>query len=265
MVLMPLTIDRFLAVITPLKHKNWMTQRVMFLMIGAWWVPAMCSALYPLTKYHIGPSAMTYQIEYHRCTLDDHDTGIAEAVIFYFTPIITLITLYSIMLVNIIKQQTRCKKLLLTSLSICTVGVLIAIPQTLLYINLHMGYEVAQFFTVTLFYISPLCDSFIYYCVNPMVQQMLPESGIGQTVRRFSQSITNLNLNVRLSFTFLPSADEISESPGTPTSVRSFAGRLSPSICYRHPGNSYRFQRISDIERGVGISYTHSRVSVLSI
>ena len=208
---------------------------------------------------------MTYQREYHRCTLDDHDTGIAEAVIFYFTPIITIITLYSIMLVNIIKQQTRCKKLLLTSLSICTVGILIAIPQTLLYINLRMGYKEAQFFTVTLFYISPLCDAFIYYCVNPTVREMLPESGIGQTVRRFSQSITNLNLNVRLSFTFLPSADDISESPGTPTSVRSFAGRLSPSICYRHPGNSYRFQRISDIGRGVGVSYTHSRVSVLSI
>ena len=54
MVLMPLTIDRFVAVMVPLRHKKWMSHRHIFLLIGFWWMPALLSALYPLTLYHLG-------------------------------------------------------------------------------------------------------------------------------------------------------------------------------------------------------------------
>ena len=175
---------------------------------------------------------------------------------------VTLIALYAIMLANVIRVRTRCRKLLLTSLAICTVGILIALPQILLQLHLPMRYKEALLFTVTMFYISPLCDSVIYYCSNPLVQERLPDSGVYQTARRFSRGISNLNLNVRLSFVFPSISEEDEECPNSPTSVRSFAGRLSPSICYHHSETTYRFPRTT-VSRPV--PWSASRGSVLSI
>ena len=58
MVLMPLTIDRFLAIIAPFLHKNWMSHKIMFTIIGLWWIPATFSSLYRLMKFHMGHIAV---------------------------------------------------------------------------------------------------------------------------------------------------------------------------------------------------------------
>ena len=122
-----------------------------------------------------------------------------EAIILYFFPIITLVAVYIVLLVQVIRMNIKFRKLLLTSLAICASGVLIAIPQILLYLNVHMEYKEAQFFTVTLFYISPLCDSVIYYCTNPRVMENVSQSEIGRAVSRFSRVITPSSLSRELS------------------------------------------------------------------
>ncbi|KAL5253443.1 hypothetical protein ACHWQZ_G013283 [Mnemiopsis leidyi] len=240
MVLMPLTIDRFLAIIAPFLHKNWMSHKIMFTIIGLWWIPATFSSLYRLMKFHMGHIAVRYQPEYHRCTIENLEIGRIESFVFYFIPMLTLVVLYTIMVVHIIRSKTRCRKLLLTSLSICTVAVLIGIPQTLLYVKVRMSYKVAQFFTVTLFYITPLSDSIIYYCSNPRVQEKLPDTKLARTARRFSEGISNLSNNVKNSFNMPSFSEERSRDVSTP-SEGSCAGRLDSKSRYSRPSNMQRY------------------------
>ena len=133
---------------------------------------------------------MSYQAEYHRCTLEHDNTAVLESILFYFIPMVTLTILYSVMIAKVIYHQIKCKKLLLTSVAIGATGVLVAIPQTLLYLKVHMGYKAAQFFTVTLFYISPLCDSVLYYYTNPRVRAKLPSSRVGRAATWLSEEIS---------------------------------------------------------------------------
>ena len=153
---------------------------------------------------------------------------------------IALVLLYTIMIIHVIRNKTRCKKLLLTSLSICTVAVLIAIPQTLLYVKVRMGYKEAQFFTVTLFYITPLSDSIIYYCSNPRVQEKLPDTKLAQTARRFSEGISNLSANVKNSFNLPSVSEERSRDVSTP-SEGSCSGRVDLKSRYSRPSNVHRY------------------------
>ena len=97
--------------------------------------------------------------------------------------------MYAIMLAKIIKNRIKCKKLLLTSAAINLTGILVVIPQILLYMNVHMGYKEAQFFTVTLFYISPLCDSLLYYWMNPKVLEKLPDTVVGRAAAWVSEGV----------------------------------------------------------------------------
>ncbi|XP_063687729.1 uncharacterized protein LOC134820993 [Bolinopsis microptera] len=198
-VLMPLTIDRVLVIMFPFMHRKWMSHKIIFLMIGLWWFPSLSFTLYHLVQYQRGLAKISYQPEYHRCTFDHQSTGQMEAIILYFVPIITLVAVYTVLLVQVIRMNIKFRKLLLTSLSICASGVLIAIPQTLLYMNVHMEYKEAQFFTVTLFYISPLCDSVIYYCTNPRVMENLSQTEIVKAASRFSRVIIPSNFSRGLS------------------------------------------------------------------
>ena len=136
---------------------------------------------------------MTYQAEYHRCTFNSHDSAALEAGLFYFLPLQALITLYTIMLITIIRLKKDTKKLLRTSFLICFVGVVVAVPQLMLYTDVRMSYKLAQILTVVLFYVTPIFDPLIYYCTNPKVKQRIASSKVGRamsiTTRRMSQLV----------------------------------------------------------------------------
>ena len=136
---------------------------------------------------------MRYQKEYHRCTFDSHDSAALEAALFYFLPLQVLITLYLIMLISIIRLKKDTRKLLRTSFLICFVGVVVAVPQLLLYTDVRMSYKLAQLLTVVLFYVTPIFDPLIYYCFNPRVKERIASSKVGRAVsvtsRRMSQII----------------------------------------------------------------------------
>ena len=227
--LTPLTIDRFMAITMPLKHRKWMHPKLIYLLIVLFWSPAFLIVFYHLGQYRMGlakvrnlssyldkiysylnhasPAVeeidfskivvflqfsiqMSYQPEYHRCTLNHESTALLETIVFYFIPTALLILLYTAMVVKIVRHKIPCKKLLLTSAAIGVTGVLVVIPQILLYMNVKLGYKDAQFWTVTMFYISPLCDSLLYYFTNPAVLAKLPRSGVGRAAAWISEGVS---------------------------------------------------------------------------
>ena len=118
---------------------------------------------------------MVYQVGMHRCTLHSSNTHYkqAESHIFYTVPMILLVTLYSIMLVHIVRHKTCCKKLLLTSVAVCTAGVVVAIPEVISNTSVSWDYRAIQLITVLPLYVTPLCNSMIYYCSNPLIQKQI--------------------------------------------------------------------------------------------
>ena len=53
-VLMPLTIDRVLVIMFPFMHRKWMSHKIIFLMVGFWWLPSVSFTLYHLAQYQRG-------------------------------------------------------------------------------------------------------------------------------------------------------------------------------------------------------------------
>ena len=184
---------------------------------------------------------MSYQPEYHRCTLNHEKTALLETIVFYFIPTALLILLYTAMVVKILRHKIPCKKLLLTSAAIGVTGVLVVIPQILLYMNVKLGYKDAQFWTVTMFYISPLCDSLLYYFTNPAVLAKLPRSGVGRAAAWISEGVS---VGIR-SQTSPSSSSEVRPSPrcqNRPSTISLVCqNRPSPiSQCRPSPSSQFR-------------------------
>ena len=77
------------------------------------------------------------------------------------------------MLVHIIKNKTRWRKLLLTSTVVCSAGVIVAIPEVVKSTSVSWPYKTIQLVTVLPIYATPLCNSMIYYCSNPVIQRKI--------------------------------------------------------------------------------------------
>ena len=58
-VLLPLTIDRFVAVAFPLQHKHWITRRTSRAMISAQWAPCLALVTYQIISFCKGASRVS--------------------------------------------------------------------------------------------------------------------------------------------------------------------------------------------------------------
>ena len=117
---------------------------------------------------------MSYQHAYNRCSFDNHGTfAVFEAFVFYIVPMFTVALIYATLLVFVVIKKKRCKKLLKTSFLICITTLFSATPTVLLYVGIKMSYRVAQIFTLTVWYATPVFDATIYYFAHPKFKEAL--------------------------------------------------------------------------------------------
>ena len=135
---------------------------------------------------------MVYQRQYHRCVYENSESY--EGILFLLAPLVVLSILYILIIVAIIKNKIKFTKVIITTTTIILTGMIVCIPEVLMatfYIN--MSYEVAQIFTVTLYYTNSVFNPVIYFCVNPRVSEQI---SVSRAVKRtFSHTASSDNFN----------------------------------------------------------------------
>ncbi|KAL5268981.1 hypothetical protein ACHWQZ_G002714 [Mnemiopsis leidyi] len=174
-----------------------MTSTAIFLLIVACWFPPLSNALLLLFMLTRDDTTMRYQVGMHRCTLQWNNTSYksAESHIFYTAPMTLLLLLYTVMLVHIIKNKTRWKKLLLTSVVVCSAGVCVAIPEVVKSTSVSWPYKTIQLVTVLPIYATPLCNSIIYYCSNPAIQRKFFSKDIWKVLAKIYAYIYQISIS----------------------------------------------------------------------
>ena len=69
--LLPLTIDRFIAIILPLKHKFILTKKFSLILITTSWLPIVMVLLHALVELISGSIDIEYNEKYYRCVATD--------------------------------------------------------------------------------------------------------------------------------------------------------------------------------------------------
>ena len=166
--LLPLTIDRTVAVLLPLRHKSIITKRICVVMFVATWLPILAPLLHFTVGYSMGTITIEYEARYYRCVSSGRHSFIEELCLL-FVPFLLVLLMYGIMLFIIIRTRRRCGRFLVTATGIIMTSLLAYSPSVIATTwNISLSYEVSQILTVTVFYTNGVVNPLIYvYIAHP--------------------------------------------------------------------------------------------------
>ena len=173
--LLPLTIDRAIAVMLPLRHNSMITTRTCVFMCTASWTPALVVLIFYIIAYTTGYISVTYNHRYHRCMITGGPLGeIYEEFALMIPPFFLIILLYVMMLIIVIRQSRRIGRFLVTATGIITTSLLTYCPTVISATwNISLSYEVAQILTVTVYYLNGILNPLIYVATHPVTRDYL--------------------------------------------------------------------------------------------
>ena len=178
--LLPLTIDRAIAVIFPLRHGSIITNRTCAVMFGVGWLSIVIVQINNLVDFLKGRITSQYFVKYHRCILAGK-SGVAEQVFLFIIPFTLILFMYGYMLLIIFKTKRSCGHFLVVSLGIISTNLVCIIPEVITDIgNVQMGYKVTQVFYVTLWYVNGVLNPLIYVASHPKTIKYV-KSKLGMT------------------------------------------------------------------------------------
>ena len=186
--LLPLTIDRFIAIVFPLKHKFIVTRKFSLLLIAASWLPAALSLIHALVEFMLGTIDIEYNEKYYRCVASGRYSTVVniEEICFLVAPFFAIVALHVIMLVFIIKNSLKSNRFLITATAIIMTSLLAYFPTIIADIwDIPMSYEVSQVLTITFFYVNGVVDPIIHVLAHPATQESIRSwrSNIGKSLR----------------------------------------------------------------------------------
>ena len=165
--LLPLTIDRAIAVIFPLRHESIITYKTCVVMFAAGWLSIVIVQINNLVDFLKGKVTPQYFVKYHRCILVGK-SGVAEQVFLFIIPFTLILLLYGYMLLIIVKTKRSCGHFLVVSFGIISTNLVCIIPEVITDIGkVNMGYKVTQVFYVTLWYVNGVLNPLIYVASHP--------------------------------------------------------------------------------------------------
>ena len=196
--LIPLTIDRFIAIVLPFEHKFIVTKKFSFFLIGATWLPILVSLLRAIVELSLGTIVIEYDKNYYRCVASGRYAKIVnvEEICFVLAPFFMVIVLYITMLVFIIRSRLKFNRFLITATAIIMTSLLAFFPTVIANIwDIPMSYEVSQILTITLFYINGIVNPVIHVLVHPATEKSIRSwrDNIKNSLRRFSKDETQNN------------------------------------------------------------------------
>ena len=171
--LIPLTLDRTMAVALPLHHRSLVTKKTCFLMCAVFWVPTLVTSIYFTSAYFSGSTNIKYLHMYHRCIMLGTQRTVYMVCLFVF-PFFLILLLYLTMLFIIITTRRPCRRFLITALCIILANLVTYSPSTISYIwDTHTSYEVTQILNVTIFYTNGVINPVVYLATHPATKRYL--------------------------------------------------------------------------------------------
>lgn len=170
--LLPLTIDRALAVVLPLRHSSIINKKTCRIMFLATWLSILTVLVDNIVRYKIGAISIEYSERYHRCVMFGKGLIIQDTLLFIIPFFLVLLT-YSVMLIIIIKTKKSCGQFLVVSVAIIATNLLAYSPTVIINMaqNYEMSYEVSQVLFATLWYINGVANPLIYVAVHPKTRK----------------------------------------------------------------------------------------------
>ena len=200
--LLPLTIDRLIAIVMPLKHKFIVTENFSKFLITASWLPIVVSLIHALVELSLGTIEIEYNKKYHRCVSSGRYSDIVnvEEICFVLVPFVLVIVLYIAMLVFIVRRRLKFNRFLITATAIIMTSLLAYFPTIIADIwDIPMRYEVSQVLTITLYYVNGIVNPVIHVLAHPATQESIRSwrENIRNSLQEFSKDDTkNNNANV---------------------------------------------------------------------
>ena len=168
--LVPLTIDRAVAVLMPLRHSVLITKRTCAFMFAATWVPIFGLLFYQVGAYIGGTITVTYNARYHRCVIPEKELGLRlyHKFVFHVIPFCTILFVYAMMFFIVIRRSNRLGRFLVTASGIIMTSLLAYSPSLIADTwSIPLNYQVAQILTVTLAYTNGIVNPIIYLATHP--------------------------------------------------------------------------------------------------
>ena len=169
--LLPLTIDRAVAVILPLQHGSIITHKTSAVMLLAVWLSVFIVLVNFLVVLKNGTTVAEYSGTFHRCILNGKSLH-AEYMCLFVIPFLLILLMYGAMLFIIVKTKRSCGRFLLMALAIIGTNLLCFTPGVLLDIGISkMGYKETQVFYITLWFTNGVVNPIIYLAIHPNTRE----------------------------------------------------------------------------------------------
>ena len=169
--ILPLTVDRAVAIILPLRHKAIITKKSCSFIFTANWLPVFALLIYNTVRFINGQLLVEFNYKYHRCViLGNHIPIVVQ--LYYVIPFFLNFLLYCAMLFVINRSSQRCGRFLVAASGII-ISSLLAYAPTIITMSwsIPMAYEVSQILTVTLFYTNGVVNPLIYVGSHPSARK----------------------------------------------------------------------------------------------
>ena len=159
---LPLTIDRAVAVILPL-----------FV-----WLSIFVVLINYLVDFKSGRMVAEYSRKYHRCILAGK-TYDMEDLFLLIIPFVLILLMYATMFSIIIKSKRPCGRILLLSVGIVGTNMLCSTPTVIANLGtVPMSYMLTQVLYVTVWYMNGIFNPLIYFLSHPKTKDYFRSSFI---------------------------------------------------------------------------------------
>ena len=171
--LLPLTIDRAVAVIFPLRHGTIITNKTCAVMFGAGWLSIIILLIDSLVALKNDTDKTLYLVMYHSCVF----TGKTHQIDFIFLliiPFIIIVLIYVLMLFTIVKSNRSCGRFLVLSIAIIGTNIMCFTPTVIrIFVNKEMSYKATQILRDTFWYLNGIFNPLIYFLSHPKTRDYL--------------------------------------------------------------------------------------------
>ena len=169
--LLPLTIDRAVAVNFPLRHESIITNRTCAVMFGSVWSSVLVVLVNDFVKWKNG-TAVKYFAKYHRCIFIKSYK--MEFLFLMIIPFTLIVLMYGSMLFIIVKTKRSCGRFLLFSTAIVVTNIVCFTPHIIaVLMKININYMTSQVLFVTIWYLNGIFNPLIYFLNHPKTRDFL--------------------------------------------------------------------------------------------
>ena len=170
--LLPLTIDRAVAIILPLKHGIIMTKKASLSMFAVVWSSICIPLVSDAVGNFKGSIEIYYSQKFHRCALSGRNRSV-DHIFLFIIPFLLILLVYGAMLSIIIKTKRSCGRVLLTALGIISTNLIFYAPGVIVGMGLKIGYKATQVVYVTFWYVNGVINPLIYVGSHPITRKYI--------------------------------------------------------------------------------------------